>query len=64
MMQITPNYYRIMAGAKSVFVQEFLDGGFIGASWGIDQDLTADLPDDWREFNQRFIPVYLNVMVK
>lgn len=58
-MQITPSYYRIMAGAKSVFAQEFLDGGFIAASWGIDQDLTHDLPDDWREFNHLFIPVYL-----
>lgn len=54
-----PSYYRIMAGAKSVFAQEFLEGGFIAANWNIDQDLTHDLPDDWREFNHRFIPVYL-----
>ncbi|MCW1510462.1 endonuclease NucS [Acinetobacter baumannii] len=62
MMQITPSYYRIMAGAKSVFAQEFLEGGFIAANWNIDQDLTHDLPDDWREFNHRFIPVYLNAL--
>ncbi len=57
-----PSYYRIMAGAKSVFAQEFLEGGFIAANWNIDQDLTHDLPDDWREFNHRFIPVYLNAL--
>lgn len=50
-----PSYYRIMAGAKSVFAQEFLEGGFIAANWNIDQDLTHDLPDDWREFNHRFV---------
>ncbi len=57
-----PSYYRIMAGAKSVFAQEFLEGGFIAANWNIDQDLTHDLPDDWREFNHRFIPVYLTAL--
>lgn len=64
MMQITPSYYRIMAGAKSVFAQEFLEGGFIAANWNIDQDLTHELPDDWREFNHRFIPVYLKSLPK
>ncbi len=62
MMQINPSYYRIIAGAKSVFAQEFLEGGFIAANWNIDQDLTHDLPDDWREFNHRFIPVYLEAL--
>ncbi len=62
MMQVTPSYYRIMAGAKSVFAQAFLEGGFIAANWNIDQDLTSDLPDDWREFNHRFIPVYLKAL--
>ncbi|EKU58510.1 hypothetical protein APD05_16830 [Acinetobacter nosocomialis] len=62
MMQMMPSYYRIMAGAKSVFAQEFLEGGFIAANWNIDQDLTHDLPDDWREFNHRFIPVYLTAL--
>lgn len=62
MMQMTPSYYRIMAGAKSVFAQAFLEGGFIAANWSIDQDLTDDLPDDWHEFNHRFIPVYLKAL--
>lgn len=36
-----------------------LRGGFIGADYGIDQDLTGKLPDQWREFNAAFIPVFL-----
>lgn len=53
------NFYRIMLGAKSVYAKTCLEGGFIGANWDIDQDLTQKLPDNWRAFNQEFIPVYL-----
>lgn len=56
------SYYRIMAGAKSVFAQEFLDGGFIAANWNIDQDLANDLTEDWRPFNHKFISVYLKAL--
>lgn len=53
------NFYRIMLGAKSVYAKICLEGGFIGANWEIDQDLSHKLPDNWRAFNQEFIPVYL-----
>jgi restriction system protein len=58
---MTPNrsYYRIMAGAKSCYAQECFEMGFIGGYWGIQQDLKADLSDNWRDFNTRFIPVFL-----
>jgi len=58
---MTPNrsYYRIMAGAKSVYASECYQGGFIAANWSIDQDLAASLPESWRDFNHQFIPVYL-----
>lgn len=58
---MTPNrsYYRIMAGAKSVYASECYQGGFIAANWSIDQDLSASLPESWRDFNHQFIPVYL-----
>lgn len=58
---MTPNrsYYRIMAGAKSVYASECYQGGFIAANWSIDQDLTASLPESWRDFNHQFIPAYL-----
>jgi len=53
------NYYRIMLGRKSAFAEEAFKGNFIGADFDIHQDLTGKLPENWREFNKAFIPVYL-----
>lgn len=52
-------YYRIMLGKKSVHAAECFAGNFIGADYGINEDLTNKLPDAWREFNATFIPIYL-----
>jgi hypothetical protein len=52
-------YYRLMLGGGSVHAAECLAGGFVGTDFGIPQDLSHDLPEDWREFNRKFIPVYL-----
>lgn len=52
-------YYRIMLGKKSIHADECFKGNFIGADYGINQDLSKQLPDNWRFFNQKFIPVYL-----
>lgn len=53
------NYFKVMLGPKSAYVDECYNGNFIGADYGIHQDLTGSLPEDWREFNHKFIPVYL-----
>lgn len=53
------NYYRIMLGRKSVHAQAGFAGGFIGADYEINQDLKGKLPEEWREFNRQFIPVFL-----
>lgn len=53
------NYYRVMLGRKSIHAAECLSGGFIGADYGIDQDLTGKLPEEWRQFNQAFIPTFM-----
>ena len=52
-------YFRIMLGAKSVHAAECRTGNFIGANYGITQDLSNKLPDQWRDFNKVFIPEYL-----
>lgn len=52
-------YKRIMLGSKSVHAQECYDGNFIGADFDIRQDLTKDLPENWRDFNKKFIPIWL-----
>ncbi len=53
------NYYRIMLGRQSIYAEEAHKGNFIGAGWLKDIDLTNKLPDNWREFNSKFIPLYL-----
>jgi restriction system protein len=52
-------YFRIMLGKKSVHAAECFAGGFIGADFGIAQDLTEKLPEEFRAFNREFIPIYL-----
>jgi len=58
-MRPVKSYYRVMLGQKSVYAAECFAGSFIGTDFGIDQDLTKKLPEEWRAFNQEFIPIYL-----
>ena len=53
------SYYRVMLGRQSVHAGECFVGGFIGADYGIAQDLSSHLPDELREFNKAFIPIFL-----
>ena len=52
-------YYRVMLGAKSAYAALCHEHGFIGADYQIAQDLTADLSDNWRDFNQKYRPIFL-----
>jgi restriction system protein len=53
------NYYRLMLGKGSIYFEESFAGNFIGADFGITQDLSQSLPEEWRTFNKKFIPVWL-----
>lgn len=53
------NYYRVMLGPKSVHAALCRDQGFIGVDYEIAQDLSADLTDNWRDFNQKYRPIFL-----
>jgi restriction system protein len=53
------NYYRLMLGRQSIHAEACFIGGFVGTDFGIHQDLTGRLPDEWRDFNKEFIPVFL-----
>ena len=53
------NYYRVMLGRASQYANECISGNFIGADFGIKQDLSGKLPEEWRGFNREFIPIYL-----
>lgn len=53
------NYYRLMLGHGSTHAQKCFDGKFVGVDFGVHEDLKNKLPENWREFNERFIPVYI-----
>jgi restriction system protein len=53
------NYYRIMLGAKSVFAEECFKENYIGVGFMGNIDFTQHLPENWRDFNKKFIPEYL-----
>ncbi len=54
------NYFRVMLGKGSKYAAECFSGNFIGTDFGIAQDLTNKLSEEWREFNKEFIPIYLS----
>jgi len=54
-------YIRLMLGAKSAHIDECLKGNFIGADFDIQQDLSKHLYENWKEFNKKFIPVWLEI---
>ena len=55
------SYYRVMLGQGGMHAKKCFAENFIGADFQIHQDLTGKLPDNWREFNLAFIPVYLAI---
>lgn len=42
-----------------MFHDNFIEGNCIGVYYELDLDLTNHLPEDWRTFNRKFIPVHL-----
>ncbi len=53
------NYFKIMLGSKSKYADECFVGNFIGADYDIHIDLTNELSENWRDFNHKFIPIFL-----
>lgn len=49
-----------MLGQGSAFVKECVTGGYIGADFGINEDLSDNLADTSKQFNTKYIPVYLS----
>ena len=48
-----------MLGRKNSHAEECFNGNYICAGFIKDRDLTHHLPDNWRDFNREFIPVFL-----
>jgi len=52
-------YFRIVLGKQHSFAQDCFENNFVGVDYSMDLDLKNDLPDNWREFNKKYIPTYL-----
>ena len=50
-----------MLGAKSSFADICYNGHFIGADFDIIMDISASLFENWRDFNEKFIPIFLQI---
>lgn len=53
-------YFRLILGKRHSYASECFQGGFVGSDWFPSEDLTGKFPEKWREFNQEYIPKYLN----
>jgi restriction system protein len=54
-------YLRVTLGKGNEHAQECFAGNFIGVDFGIHQDLTNKFPEEWRDFNKEYVPVYLKI---
>ena len=52
-------YNRVMLGKGSMFAKMCREEGYIGAEFDIFVDLTDSLFENWRDFNEKFIPVWM-----
>jgi restriction system protein len=53
------NYYRVILGAQNKFANTAFQEGFIGVGFLPNLDLTNQFPENWREFNKKFVPIFL-----
>lgn len=52
-------YIRVMLGRGSMYAKKCREGGFIGADFDVDVDLSDSLFENWRDFNKKFIPIWM-----
>lgn len=60
-MAATRSYRRVMLGRKSCHAAECFAGNFIGADFGITEDLSSHLPNSWRDFNKEYVPKWMSL---
>jgi restriction system protein len=52
-------FYRVRLGKGAALYSECVLKNYVGVGYGIDLDLTEELTDNFQDFNQKYIPVYL-----
>ena len=51
-------YNRVMLGRGSAYAKMCRNEGYIGVNFNINVDLSNDLFDNWRDFNDKYIPIW------
>lgn len=51
-----------MLGPQSVFAEMCRKGNYIGVDFDIHEDLSDSLYENWRDFNKKFIPIWMNLV--
>ena len=52
-------YNRVMLGRGSKYAKTCRENGYIGANFDINIDLSDFLYDNWRDFNAKFVPIWM-----
>lgn len=52
-------YIRVILGKGNKYSEQCYQNNFIGADYGITEDLTTELPENWRDFNAKYRDVWL-----
>ena len=53
-------YNRVMLGRAGKYAKMCREEGYIGADFDIYEDLSASLSENWRDFNKKYIPVWMS----
>jgi restriction system protein len=53
------SYYKFRLGKKSLNAAQCREEGFVGLDFDVDEDLTGQFPENWRDFNKVWAPKLL-----
>ena len=53
-------YIRVMLGRGSMYAHKCREENFIGAGFEVNVDLSDSLFENWRDFNKKFIPLWMS----
>ena len=52
-------YNRVMLGRACMYAEQCRKEGYIGANFDINVDLSDSLYENWRDFNKKFVPIWM-----
>jgi restriction system protein len=52
-------FFKVSLGKQGAHAAEAREQGWVGVGWFADLDLTGQFPKEWRDFNKKYIPKFL-----